>query len=109
MELSFPVSEKQLAVFKGKMNEGIQHAKDCTTTIQNAEIEATMIKLVGSYITAPETSATLKDLTSFVATHVSATEYGRMALTDALWFWGTQVCIHVNDKCMYDYTISYPS
>lgn len=93
MDLSFPVSEEALALFKGKMNEGIQHTKDNTMTIQNASIEATLIKLVGSFIKNPETSCTLKDLTSFMAMHVTATEYGRMGLTDALWFWGTQVVI----------------
>ena len=97
MDLFFPVSEDALALFKEKMNAGIQHTKDNTMSIQNASIEATLIKVVGSYISNPDTSCPLKDLTSFMATHVSVTEYGRMALTDALWFWGTQVgrTIHV--------------
>lgn len=94
MDLSFPVSEEALAQFKAKMSEGIQHAKDNATTgsMPNATgIEATLIKLVGAHITSPEKNFSLKDFTSFVASHVSITEYGRVALTDALWFWGTQV------------------
>lgn len=91
MDLSFPVSDQALAIFKEKLNEGIQHSKENTGSLQNANIESTLIKLVGSHINVSESSPTLKDLTSFISANVSATEFGRMALTDALWLWGTQV------------------
>jgi hypothetical protein len=105
MEISFPVSDAVAAELKEKISAGQQRAKEFATatatsttpllthSLSDADVEATMIKLVGSFIhnTSASAGPTLKDITSFVTTHVSGTEYGRVALTDALWFWGTQV------------------
>lgn len=98
-----------MTLFKEMVNRGVQHSKDHTVTVQNAEMEATMIKLVGSYITSSETGTNMKDLTSFIATHVSITEYGRLALTDALWFWGTQVRPHCASWNYFLWNLTHPT
>ena len=90
MELTFPLSDSIVNEFKKKMSEGQQLAKDDSlTSPDEAQVEATLLKLVGGYI--KDENVSLKDITSFLSSNVTGSEYGRMVLTDALWFWGTQV------------------
>ncbi len=96
MDLSFPLSEETQALFKTKMSDAAQsYTKEYgskSSSPEGAEIDSAMIQLVGSYIDSTVAASTaMKDLTSFVSANVSSTEYGRMVMTDALWFWGTQV------------------
>ena len=59
----------------------------------DSEMDSTILKILGSYVNKQHPSATLENLVSFTSSLMSNTEYGRMIMTDALWFWGTQVKI----------------